>query len=82
MKPRESDTVTAGEFFVLHLERLVRLLREYADPQKPSVNALGVRLLQRAITATYFDADDQGAGVQARALMGHLLPGWTPYEDV
>lgn len=41
------------------LERLVRLHDQYCGP-KPDLNRLGVRLLERAIAATYQDCVDAG----------------------
>ena len=59
---------TGGEptaLFVTRLERLIRLRQDY----KEDLNPLGLRLLDRAIYATYRDCLDYGAAEKARALM-------------
>jgi hypothetical protein len=51
--------------FVGRLQRLLRLRREYCE----DLNQLGIRLLDRAIYATYRDCVDYGAEQKARTLM-------------
>ena len=51
--------------FVTRLQRLLRLRREYCE----DLNPLGLRLLDRAIYATYRDCVDYGAEDEAEALM-------------
>ena len=59
--------------FVSRLERLIRLRREYRE----DLNPLGIRLLDRAIYATYRDCLDYGATEEANALMAkHPDPDW------
>jgi hypothetical protein len=59
--------------FVSRLERLIRLRREYRE----DLNPLGIRLLDRAIYATYRDCIDYGAADQADVLMAkHPNPDW------
>jgi len=54
--------------FVSRLERLIRLRQEYNQ----DLNPLGLRLLDRAIYATYRDCIEYGAGDQVRSLVaGH-----------
>jgi len=67
---------TEGEFnmlFVSRLERLLRLRRDYRE----DLNPLGLRLLDRAIYATYRDCLEYGAESEAGALMAdHPNPDW------
>jgi hypothetical protein len=78
MKPPEMPFFrrTEGQInvlFVSRLERLIRLRREYRE----DLNPLGIRLLDRAIYATYRDCIDYGAVAQAEALMAaHPNPDW------
>ena len=59
--------------FVRRLERLMRLRKEYRE----DLNPLGLRLLDRAIYATYRDCLDFGAEQKARQIMArHPVPGW------
>jgi hypothetical protein len=59
--------------FVSRLERLVRLRREYNE----DLNPLGLRLLDRAIYATYRDCIAFGAADEVRSLMAtHNISGW------
>jgi hypothetical protein len=52
---------------------LIRLRREYRE----DLNPLGIRLLDRAIYATYRDCIDYGAAEQADALMAdHPNKDW------
>ncbi len=67
-RPSSSQGRTGGQIkslFVSRLERLIRLRREYNQ----DLNPLGLRLLDRAIYATYCDCIDYGAGDEAQALM-------------
>ena len=55
--------------FVGRLERLIRLRHEYRE----DLNPVGLRLLDRAIYATYRDCVDHGAEDRARSMMaGHF----------
>jgi hypothetical protein len=57
--------------FVARLERLIRLRKDYRD----DLNPLGLRLLDRAIQATYRDCVDYGAADRARSVLGtHPVP--------
>jgi hypothetical protein len=71
-----SPRATRGQIralFVARLERLIRLRTEYRE----DLNPLGLRLLDRAIYATYKDCVDYGAAQTARELMAkHPVPGW------
>ena len=59
--------------FLSRLERLIRLRKEYRE----DLNPLGIRLLDRAIYATYRDCIEYGAAEQASALMAkHPNPDW------
>lgn len=58
------EQVTAG-VFLRRLERLIRLRRHYND----DLADLGVRMLTRAITATYGDCLDYGVDCEADAIM-------------
>ena len=51
--------------FVARLERLLRMRKDYRE----DLNPVGLRLLDRAIDATYRDCIDYGAGEQARVVM-------------
>ena len=66
-----SSRGTEGEIralFVGRLERLLRLRRQYNQ----DLNPLGLRLLDRAIYATYRDCIDYGAADEVRPLVaGH-----------
>jgi hypothetical protein len=54
------------------LERLLRLRRDYRE----DLNPVGLRLMDRAIYATYQDCIEYGAADRARLLMvGQPLPG-------
>lgn len=65
------------DVFIRRLERLMRLRRDYLD----DLNPLGLRLLDRALYATYRDCLDYGAVRQANQIMAqHPVPGWD--EDV
>jgi hypothetical protein len=59
--------------FVSRLQRLLRLRSEHCDELNPQ----GIRLLDRAIYATYRDCIEYGAEQRARTLMeAHPTPGW------
>jgi hypothetical protein len=51
--------------FVNRLERLLRMRKDYRE----DLNPLGLRLMDRAIDATYSDCIQYGAADQARAIM-------------
>jgi hypothetical protein len=78
MKSPEMPSSRAEEgrsksFFVRRLERLVRMRKDYRE----DLNPLGLRLLDRAIYATYRDCIEYGAAAEARALMStHPVPDW------
>ena len=55
--------------FLQRLSRLLRLRQE----QAPELNGDGVRLIDRAIYATYCDASDVGVAEEAQNLL-HRLP--------
>ena len=72
-KPSFTTEGQANDVFVRRLERLMRLRREYVD----DLNPLGLRLLDRALYATYRDCIDYGAGSEADEIMAeHPVPGW------
>lgn len=61
--------------FLGRLQRLIRLRREYRE----DLNPLGLRLLDRAIDATYRDCIDYGATDLARQIMSaHPRRVWGP----
>lgn len=73
----KKETVTAGDFF---LERLERLLGQHQDAVRRTLTGethdLGtLQLLERAIKATFYDAGDQGAEVRAWKLI-MTFPAW------
>ena len=72
---------TEGQFntlFVSRLERLIRLRCQYRE----DLNPLGIRLLDRAIYATYQDCIEYGATGEADALMAkHPNPDWKKGES-
>jgi hypothetical protein len=73
-RPAEDE---AKVVFVSRLERLMRLRQDYID----DLNPLGLRLLDRALYATYRDCLDFGAGREANGIMAkHPVAGWD--EDV
>ena len=57
--------------FTNRLERLLRMRKDYRE----DLNPLGLRLLDRAIDATYRDCVDFGAADQARAIMSKHSAG-------
>ncbi len=54
--------------FLRRLNRLLRLRRE----QSPELNGEGIRLIDRAIYATYCDASDVGVAEEAQKLLRRL----------
>jgi hypothetical protein len=75
-KPSRTEGQTKA-VFVRRLERLMRLRRDYID----DLNPLGLRLLDRALYATYRDCLEYGAANEANEIMAkHPVPGWD--EDV
>ena len=75
-KPSRAEGQTKA-VFVRRLERLMRLRRDYLE----DLNPLGLRLLDRALYATYRDCLDYGAAREANEIMAqHPIPGWD--EDV
>ena len=71
-----SEGRTEGQIkaiFVMRLERLLRMRKDYSE----DLNPLGLRLMDRAIDATYRDCVDYGAADEARAVMSRhsVLPG-------
>ena len=60
----------ARAIFLKRLERLIRMRRDYRE----DLNPLGLRLLDRAIEATFEDCVDFGGGRAARALMTGYVP--------
>ena len=76
-RPSRTAEGQTKDVFVRRLKRLMRLRREYVD----DVNAVGRRLLDRALYATYRDCLEDGAGHEAAEIMAdHPVPGWD--EDV
>jgi hypothetical protein len=64
--------------FLGRLQRLIRLRREYRE----DLNPLGLRLLDRAIDATYRDCVDFGAAEIARPIMAvHQKTVWKSVTD-
>jgi hypothetical protein len=75
-KPSRAEGQTKA-VFIRRLERLMRLRRDYLE----DLNPLGLRLLDRALYATYRDCLDYGAAREAKEIMAnHPIPGWD--EDV
>jgi hypothetical protein len=75
--PSRSAEGQTKDVFIRRLRRLMRLRREYID----DLNPLGLRLLDRALYATYQDCLDYGADREANEVMAqHPVPGWD--EDV
>jgi hypothetical protein len=76
-RPSRAAEGQTKDVFVRRLRRLMRLRRDYLD----DLNPLGLRLLDRALYATYRDCLDYGAGREANEIMAeHPVPGWD--EDV
>lgn len=68
--PRRGATREARQVFLRRLERLIRMRREYRE----DLNPLGIRLLDRAIEATFQDCIDFGGMKEAKALMAGYVP--------
>jgi hypothetical protein len=69
-RPAEAE---AKAVYVRRLERLMRLRRDYID----DLNPLGLRLVDRALYATYRDCLEFGAGREANGIMAkHPVAGW------
>ena len=76
-KPSRAAEGQTRTVFIRRLERLMRLRRDYMQ----DLNPLGLRLLDRALYATYRDCLEYGASRQANEIMAqHPVPGWD--EDV
>lgn len=76
-KPSRTAEGQTKDVFIRRLERLMRLRKDYMD----DLNPLGLRLLDRALYATYRDCLDYGAAREANEIMArHPIPGWD--EDV
>ena len=76
-KPSQTAEGQTKDVFIRRLERLMRLRRDYLN----DLNPLGLRLLDRALYATYRDCLDYGANQEANEIMAkHPVPGWD--EDV
>ena len=65
---KPSSQATQGQVKAIFLDRLERLLRMRRD-YREDLNPLGLRLMDRAIDATYRDCVDFGAAEKARELM-------------
>ena len=63
-----SEGRTEGQLKALFVNRLERLLRMRKD-YREDLNPLGLRLMDRAIDATYRDCVDYDAGDEARGVM-------------
>ncbi len=64
--------------FLGRLQRLIRLRREYRE----DLNPLGLRLLDRAIDATFRDCVDYGASDAAEPIMAaHRHAAWQAVKD-
>jgi hypothetical protein len=71
--PTESGEGLTKALLVKQLRRLIRLRREYSQ----DLNPVGLRLLDRAISATYKDCVEYGAALEAEAIMAqHPVPDW------
>ncbi len=71
--PAGSGEGLTKALFIRRLERLVRLRREYSE----DLNPLGLRLLDRAINATYKDLVDFGAKAEIGHIVArHPIPDW------
>ena len=69
-----SEGRTEGQtraLFISRLERLLRMRKDYRE----DLNPLGLRLMDRAIDATYNDCVDFGAGIEAKAIMSKHSAG-------
>ncbi len=67
---RRGSSREAKQTFLRRLERLLRMRREYRE----DLNPLGIRLLDRAIEATFQDCVDFGGAREARNLMTGYVP--------
>jgi hypothetical protein len=75
--PRAEESQVKA-IFLGRLQRLIRLRREYRE----DLNPLGLRLLDRAIDATYRDCIDYGAADAARPIMAaHRRAAWQSTKD-
>jgi hypothetical protein len=75
--PRAEESQVKA-IFLGRLQRLIRLRREYRE----DLNPLGLRLLDRAIDATYRDCIDYGAADAARPIMAaHRRAAWQSTRD-
>ena len=75
--PRAQESQVKA-IFLGRLQRLIRLRREYRE----DLNPLGLRLLDRAIDATYRDCIDYGAADAARPIMAaHRRAAWQSTRD-
>ena len=73
-----ADESQVKAIFLGRLQRLIRLRREYRE----DLNPLGLRLLDRAIDATYRDCIDYGASEAARPIMAaHRRAAWESTKD-
>jgi len=76
-RPSRTQEGQTKAVFIRRLERLMRLRRDYLE----DLNPLGLRLLDRALYATYRDCLEYGASTEASEIMAnHPVPGWD--EDV
>ena len=67
---RRGSTREARQTFLKRLERLIRMRRDYRE----DLNPLGIRLLDRAIEATFQDCVDFGGAKEAQDLMTGYVP--------
>lgn len=75
-RPAVDPDAQVKAIFLGRLARLIRLYREYCG-EKPDLNALGVRMLERAIDATYRDCIDYGVADAAGPIMAaHRRAAW------
>lgn len=69
--PSEASLTPIASVFLDRLQRLIRIRREYQD----DLNPLGLRLLGRAIDATFIDCVDYEASTPALEIMkAHRYP--------
>ena len=67
---RRTREKEARGIMLKRLERLIRMRRDYRE----DLNPLGIRLLDRAIEATFQDCVDFGGARAARELMTGYIP--------
>ena len=67
---RRGPAREARQTFLRRLERLIRMRRDYRE----DLNPLGIRLLDRAIEATFQDCVDFGGAKEASVLMTGYVP--------